>query len=102
MEGKPILFAIEALKLFLHSLPLGSKFNVVPFGSTFTPIFPDSVEYNEENLRTALARIFTFDANMGEESKLLEPLTHIFSQTKTQGLPQCIFLLTKGAVANPE
>jgi von Willebrand factor A domain-containing protein 5 len=35
MEGAPIKLANQALKLFLHSLPLGCKFNVVSFGSDF-------------------------------------------------------------------
>ncbi len=35
MDGKRIKLAIEALKLFLHSIPLGSKFNVYSFGSKF-------------------------------------------------------------------
>jgi hypothetical protein len=50
MADKPILLAVEALKLFLHSLPLGSKFNVVSFGSIFTKLFPESVDYDEKNL----------------------------------------------------
>ena len=55
MSGSPIQLAVGALKLFLHSLPIGSKFNVVSFGSNFEKLFPDSVEYNEENLKIAVS-----------------------------------------------
>jgi Mg-chelatase subunit ChlD len=35
MSGQRINLAVGALKLFLHSLPIGSKFNIVSFGSNF-------------------------------------------------------------------
>jgi hypothetical protein len=57
MSGKPIELAVEALKLFLHSIPLGSKFNVVSFGSNFTKLFHESVVYNESNLQIAISKI---------------------------------------------
>ena len=57
MSGKPIELAVEALKLFLHSIPLGSKFNVVSFGSNFTKLFHESVDYNESNLQIAVSKI---------------------------------------------
>ena len=57
MKGSPIELAVGALKLFLHSLPIGSKFNVVSFGSEFEKLFPDSVDYNEKNLKIAISLI---------------------------------------------
>jgi hypothetical protein len=39
MSGSPIKLAVEALKLFLHSLPMGSKFNIVSYGSDFSTLF---------------------------------------------------------------
>jgi hypothetical protein len=48
MSGSPIRLAVEALKLFLHSLPIGSKFNVVSYGSKYTKLFEQSMSYNDE------------------------------------------------------
>ena len=73
MSDQPIELAVGALKLFLHSLPIGSKFNVVSFGSKFAKLFPDSVEYNENNLKIAVSQISNFKADMGG-TELLNPL----------------------------
>jgi uncharacterized protein with von Willebrand factor type A (vWA) domain len=43
---KAITMAKDALKIFLHSLPEGSKFNICGFGSTHFFVFNNSVEYN--------------------------------------------------------
>lgn len=42
-EPHPIKLAQDALTLFLHSLPEGSKFNIVQFGSGYNKTFPSSV-----------------------------------------------------------
>lgn len=42
MSGTPMKLAVEALILFLHSLPIGSKFNVVSYGSDYVKLFPQS------------------------------------------------------------
>jgi hypothetical protein len=49
MRRGAIKTAIEALKLILHSLPDGSYFNVVSFGSEFEILFKESVvvPYNQ-------------------------------------------------------
>lgn len=39
IEGDSIRLAVEAIKLFLHRLPIGSKFNIVSFGSDFCSVF---------------------------------------------------------------
>ena len=53
-SGNAVVLAQAALKIFLHSLPEGSKFNIVAFGSEYVSTFPKSVEYNEETLKMAL------------------------------------------------
>lgn len=35
MTGDRISLAVEALKLFVHSIPYGSKFNIVSYGSNY-------------------------------------------------------------------
>jgi uncharacterized protein with von Willebrand factor type A (vWA) domain len=47
MNGQPMQLAKEALLLFLHSIPLGSKFNVVSFGTNFEKLFDTSKLYNQ-------------------------------------------------------
>ena len=42
-----IRLAVKALRLFLHSLPAGSKFNVIAFGTEFHAFFNESQPYNE-------------------------------------------------------
>lgn len=57
--------AIDALKLFMESLPPNSKFNVVSFGNTYAALFSKSVEYNNANKKQCLDAVAGFDANMG-------------------------------------
>ena len=75
----PITMAKNALKIFMHSLPEGSKFNICGFGKTHKFLFDKSVDYNEETLGTALEDIETYDnrsSSMGG-TEILTPLKHI-------------------------
>lgn len=65
MEGKPITFAKEALKLFILSLPEESYFNVFSFGNYFEKLFSYPKIYSQENLDFALEKIEQFEADMG-------------------------------------
>jgi hypothetical protein len=42
MSGQPIQNAVDTLALFLKSLPNDSYFNVINFGSSFSPLFNTS------------------------------------------------------------
>jgi hypothetical protein len=77
MSGTYMKLAIDSLKLFLHCLPIGCKFNVVSFGSKHTKLFSNSVDYREETLVLALSLIEGFKANMGG-TEILMPLKDIF------------------------
>lgn len=58
-----ITMAKKALKIFMHSLPEGSKFNICGFGSTHEFMFEDKCvqDYNEDTLKMALMDIDTYD-----------------------------------------
>jgi len=97
MYGDRIALARETLQLFLHSLPDGSLFNVVSFGSKYEMLFDRSVEYNDENMNKAILEVADFDANMGG-TEILAPLTKVYEEKPAKGCRRQIFLLTDGAV----
>jgi hypothetical protein len=51
----------------------------VSFGSNFEKLFPQSVIYNEENLKLAVSQLSTFEADMGG-TEILEPLKDIVKE----------------------
>lgn len=99
MSGSPIRLAVEALKLFLHSLPIGSKFNVVSYGSYYTKLFEQSMPYNDETFEKAIQSVSEFDADMGG-TEIFEPIQDILKQAQDASLPRHLYLLTDGAVGN--
>ena len=75
-----IKLARLALILFIQSLPEGSQFNVCSYGSSHQFMFEErSVEYNDENMRTAIEQIKTFEADLGG-TEIFTPLSAIFSK----------------------
>ena len=102
MEGTRIKLVIEALVLFLQSLPEDSLFNIISFGTSYHKMFPNSVKYNEETLNEAINQVkpLKFRANLGS-TEILKPLKHVFKQEITQQYPRNVFLLTDGVVSDP-
>ncbi|XP_069069489.1 von Willebrand factor A domain-containing protein 5A isoform X1 [Pleurodeles waltl] len=91
--------AKETMVLLLKSLPLGCYFNIFGFGSHFQSFFPDSVEYTQESMKSALKQIEEMSANMGG-TEILEPLKNIYSKTEKTGHPRQLFVFTDGEVGN--
>ena len=99
MHEQPIKLAVQALKLFLHSLPLGSKFNVISFGTNFTKLFPSSQVYSEATLKKAVDVVSKFDADMGG-TEILQPIMDAIGGKIDLDLPRHLYLLTDGEVSN--
>ena len=58
--------AIDACVLFVQSLPLGCKFSVLSFGTSWSQVFDEEfVDYNEDTKRRAITSIKLFEDNMG-------------------------------------
>ena len=93
--GQRMKLARDAAIFFVKSLPINCTFNVISYGSQFSPMFPRSVEYSEENVENAVAQIQTFNADMcGNEE--YTPLKWIFDFKPEY--PRSVFLISDGGV----
>ena len=101
MDGHRMELAKEALSLFVHSLPDGCKFNIYSFGSIFARMFGDGSEpYDEKAFEKSKEEIEDMDADMGG-TEIYQPLEDIFNSKYDPTIPRHIYLLTDGAVFNP-
>ena len=105
MNGPRMAKANAALQLFLRSLPLGSKFAVVSFGTDyeFLELYPDRnhgliYDSNEANAKEAILRVGMFHANFGG-TDIAAPLLSAISYSIN--MKKKVFLLTDGKVDNP-
>lgn len=90
----------DAMKLFLQSLPSGSQFGILSFGSAADWMKikgKNIIEYNDESRNIALANIQKFDSDFGG-TDILYPLTLSFTTEKPDNIKRRIFLLTDGSV----
>ena len=100
MYGTPIKLVSNALKLFLQSLPEGSYFQLIGFGSYHVKYQEEPKEYAKENILEALKKIEKLDAGLGE-TIIYKPLYEIFKSYdiyKKINLPINIFLLIDGEI----
>jgi len=102
MSGKTIKKAVEALTLFLQSLPSDSYFNVVSFGTRFTNLFPTPRKYDKNSLKEAISTISGYTADLGG-TEIFEPIQDVLcKKERTKTYNKQIFLLTDGDVAYPK
>ncbi|ELR11799.1 von Willebrand factor type A domain containing protein [Acanthamoeba castellanii str. Neff] len=99
MSGGRIDQAKNALALFFHSLPVGTRFNVIGFGSHYVKLFPSSRVYDDETLEQANQHVAAIRADLGG-TQLLEPLRDVLSSPSDPKYPRQVFVLTDGEVGN--
>jgi len=101
MQGSSIAEARNTLQLCLRSLPAGSRFNIVGFGSTVEMLFPESRRYDDRSLEEASRHVKAMDANLGG-TEILAPLRVVLEKPVDPKLPRQVFVLTDGEVTNTE
>lgn len=101
MSGSKMNQTKETLQFFLRSLPEGSFFNIISFGSSHSKLFAKSAKYDAASFKTASEHVNKIQADMGG-TELLPVLNTIFSEALIQGIPRQVFLLTDGQVSNTD
>ena len=101
MNGKPIKMAVEAVIIGLQSMPAGSYFNIISFGSTFVSLYPESFEANQENINSAIDQLEMFDADMGG-TEIFRPIKDAYNKPMIKDFKRNLFLMTDGQVSSPK
>jgi hypothetical protein len=104
MSGSAIKVASKALLLFLQSLPGGSYYQIIGFGSDFKAYDKEPKEYNEKNIKNSIELINKLEADLGG-TNIYDPLEFIYNSGKIYdkiNLPRNIFLLTDGEIEDKE
>ena len=100
MSGSPIEIVSQALKLFLKSLPVGSYYQLIGFGSKFKKYDEIPKEYTKENIQKSIEFVENLDADLGG-TNIYDPLNNIYSSIKDYNdidLPKNVLLLTDGEI----
>lgn len=100
MSGNNITLVTQALKVFLKSLPVGVKFNICSFGSSFSFLWQKSVTYNQQTLDEAVQHVDSFAANYGG-TEMLEPLKETIER-RYKDMSLDVMLLTDGEIWNQQ
>ena len=98
MSGLPIELVKESLIFFLQSLPKGSYYQLIGFGSNFKNI-TSTCEYTINNVNDTISKIKNLKADLGG-TYLLEPLKSVFESKNYDNINLCrnLFILTDGEV----
>ena len=103
MSGYSMTVANKALILFLQSLPAGSYYQIIGFGSDFEKYDKIPKEYTQQNIKESITLIESLKADKGG-TDIYSPLKDIYASKDYDNikLPKNIFLLTDGAVKDKE
>ncbi|TEY86653.1 hypothetical protein BOTCAL_0004g00070 [Botryotinia calthae] len=91
---------ISALKVFVKSLPINIKFNILSLGNKSDILWPQSKDYNTETLQEAMQYIGTLDAGYGPR-KLFEAIKATI-ESRLPEMPLEIILVTGEEMRNQE
>lgn len=96
MQGPKNVALVAALKIFIKSLPIGVRFNICAFGSSYKTLWPKSQAYNEANMKAAIDFVSSFSASYGG-TELLKPVQAAFEHMLGD-MPMEVMLLTDGEI----
>ncbi|XP_010081678.1 PREDICTED: von Willebrand factor A domain-containing protein 5A-like, partial [Pterocles gutturalis] len=91
----------DTLLFLLKSLPLGCYFNIYCYGAMSVGIYPQSVEYTQDNLTEAMRRISSTGSSLGDTS-LLGTLRSIYNTPRLQGHARQLFIFMAGLPPDKE
>ena len=100
MSGTPIELASKALLLFLQSLPAGSYYQIIGFGSEYKKYDKIPKKYESKNIKESIKLIENLKADLGG-TNIYSPLKDIYDSFEVYDkiyLPRNIFLLTDGEI----
>lgn len=97
MCGNRIQLAKKAVIMFIKSLGVKSRFNIVSFGSSFEFLFPESRLVDSVSVDEAIKKLNSFGADMGG-TNIFNPLDSIFNIPVIEDYPRYLYLLTDGEV----
>lgn len=89
-----------ALLVFLKSLPVGVKFNICSFGSSYTFMWSKSRTYDADSLNHAMSYVNSMSSNMGG-TEMYNPLNATV-QNRVKGVELEVLMLTDGEVWDQE
>jgi hypothetical protein len=95
MKGN-IKTLVTALQVFLKSLPVGVRFNIMSFGSHVELLWPKSKLYSQDALEQAMDYVDAFSANFGG-TETFAAVKEVFD-TRAKDLQTEIMLLTDGDI----
>lgn len=91
LDSTSLEHAQDPLLFLLKSLPLGCYFNIYCYGATPVGIYPQSVEYTQDNLNEAMQLISTTGSRLGD-TDLLGTLRTIYSTPRPCGHARQLFI----------
>ncbi|KAG9061239.1 hypothetical protein KI688_007577 [Linnemannia hyalina] len=96
MSGSNIDLVRSALKVLLKSLPVGIKFNLCSFGSSYSFLWPTSATYSQTTLNQAVKHVESMSADLGG-TEMFQPIKAALDR-RYKDIPLAVMLLTDGEV----